>query len=76
MEGKALKGFDRDGEQAFCSLIEDLGGGPADGGRFGGDALAADAPTFDRAADLIQGRPPATVRERDALTRYREAASA
>lgn len=73
VESKAMHGMDRATERRFCNLIEDLGGGPADGhGRLGAEALNADGPTFDRAAELWYAeRQPESEAERHALDRWR-----
>ncbi len=73
MEGKAMQGMSRAEEKRFCDLIEDLGGGPADGhGRLDAEALNADCQTFDRAAEMaLGGEPPETAREKAALDRWR-----
>jgi hypothetical protein len=69
MEGKAVHGVS---DAALIQLIEDTGGGTADGGPWNGDALNADGPSFDRAAELAFGeREPETATERAALGRFK-----
>lgn len=68
-EGKAVKGVS---DLALIGLIEDIGGGTADGGPWEGDAEHADGPSFDRVCELAFGeREPETDRERSALDRFK-----
>jgi hypothetical protein len=73
MAGMAMAGMDRATERRFCSMLEELGGGPADGqGRLGAEALLCDDAHFEQGGQLWYGeREPETDAERAALERWR-----
>jgi hypothetical protein len=69
LDGKAVRGVP---DSKLIRLIEDLGGGTADGGPWNGDALNADEASFDAAAELGFGaRDPQGETERAALARFK-----
>ncbi len=74
LDGKAIRDaigpWGRVKEEAFIDLIIAGGGGTADGGPFGSDALHADLASFGRAEAVVRGEVEPSPTEAPALERF------